>query len=220
MWRDFAGPPFYQTHTHTRTDAKISCIKQCIIILILNWLWWRVLGFSFFLFKLTLWQKTLMSSYHLTTEYLFAIGNIPLNHTHTLIFNLFIFNWRGIALWYCVGFYRTSPWISQSYTCVPSLVNLPPTSHPFPPLEVVSEHQLWVPCVTQQIPTGCLILRMAMYMSQCCSLNLSHPLLPAVCLQVCSLMFASPLPLESLLMRWMNLEPITQSEVNQKEKTN
>ena len=112
-------------------------------------------------------------------------------------------------------------------------LSLEPPSHfpPIPPLEVVSEHQLWVPCVTQQIPTGSLILRMAMYMSQCCSLNLSHPLLPPVYLQVSSLMSASPLPLvsllfffffslESLLMRWMNLEPITQSEVNQKEKTN
>ena len=45
----------------------------------------------------------------------------------------FIFNWI-IALQYCVGFCHTSAWISHRYTYVPSLLNLPATSHPFPPL--------------------------------------------------------------------------------------
>ena len=35
-------------------------------------------------------------------------------------FNLFIFNWRIIALQYCIGFYDISTWISHRYT------------HPFP----------------------------------------------------------------------------------------
>ena len=44
---------------------------------------------------------------------------------------LFIFNWRIIALQYCVGFCHISTWISHSYTYVRSLLNLPPTpSHP------------------------------------------------------------------------------------------
>ena len=43
----------------------------------------------------------------------------------------FMFNWRMIALQYCVGFCRTSTWISHRYTYVPSLLNLLPTpSHP------------------------------------------------------------------------------------------
>ena len=46
---------------------------------------------------------------------------------------LFIFNWRIIALQYCVGFCCTSAWISHRYAYVPSL-NLPPTSHPIPSL--------------------------------------------------------------------------------------
>ena len=50
------------------------------------------------------------------------------------IHNDFIFNWRIIALHYCIGFCHTSTWISHRYTYVPSLLNLPPTSHPFPPL--------------------------------------------------------------------------------------
>ena len=48
--------------------------------------------------------------------------------------NWFIFNWRIIALQYCVGFCHTSAWISHRYTHVPSLLNLPPTSHTIPPL--------------------------------------------------------------------------------------
>ena len=35
---------------------------------------------------------------------------------------------------------------------VRSLLNLSPTSLPIPPLLVVTEHQVWAPCVTQQIP--------------------------------------------------------------------
>ena len=47
-------------------------------------------------------------------------------------FNLFIFNWRIIALQYCVGFCHTSAWISHRLTHDPSLVNFLPTSHPSP----------------------------------------------------------------------------------------
>ena len=45
---------------------------------------------------------------------------------------LFIFNWPITALQYCVGFCHTSTWINHRYTCVPSLLNLPPStpSHP------------------------------------------------------------------------------------------
>ena len=46
---------------------------------------------------------------------------------------LFCFNWRIIALQYCVSFCHTSTWISHGYTHVPSLWNLPPASHPIPP---------------------------------------------------------------------------------------
>ena len=42
-------------------------------------------------------------------------------------FNLFIFNWRIIALQCCDGFCHTSKWISHKHTYVRSLFNLPPT---------------------------------------------------------------------------------------------
>ena len=49
------------------------------------------------------------------------------------LWDLFIFNWRIIALQYCGGFCHTSTWISHTYTCFPCLLKLPPTFIPFPP---------------------------------------------------------------------------------------
>ena len=41
-------------------------------------------------------------------------------------FNLFIFNWRIIALQYCVGFCHISAWSSHRYKYVPCLLSSPP----------------------------------------------------------------------------------------------
>ena len=62
-----------------------------------------------------------------------------------------------IPLHNCDGFCQTSTWSRYRCTYVPSLLNLPPTSLSIPPLWVVTEHQLLVRCVTQQIPTGYLL---------------------------------------------------------------
>ena len=51
-----------------------------------------------------------------------------------LSLNLFIFNWRMIALQYFVGFYQTSTWISHKFTHVPSHFNIPSTFLPVLPL--------------------------------------------------------------------------------------
>ena len=62
--------------------------------------------------------------------------------TFLFVFNyLFIFSWRIIALQYCVGFCRTSTWVSHRYTYIPSLLNLPPTSHPILSLWAVTDPQ-------------------------------------------------------------------------------
>ena len=50
-----------------------------------------------------------------------------------------IFNWRTIALQYCVGFYQTSTWISHRYAYVPFLLNLPPTFLTVLPFWVIAE---------------------------------------------------------------------------------
>ena len=75
-----------------------------------------------------------------------------------------IFNCRIIALQYFVGFCCASTWISHRYTYVPSLLNLPPTSHPIPTLFIVTEFLIWPPCILRQISTGSLFLR---YMFPC-----------------------------------------------------
>ena len=50
-------------------------------------------------------------------------------HVHNSFFFKFIFNWRIIALQYCVGFCHTSTWISHRYTYIPSLLNFPSHVH-------------------------------------------------------------------------------------------
>ena len=53
-------------------------------------------------------------------------------------FLTFILNWRIIALQYSVGFCHVSG-TGHKYAYVPSILSLPPTSLPSPPLEVASE---------------------------------------------------------------------------------
>ena len=48
-------------------------------------------------------------------------------------FFFFFFNWRIISLQHCLDFCHTSTCIDHRYTYIPSLLNLPPTSHPIPP---------------------------------------------------------------------------------------
>ena len=67
-------------------------------------------------------------------------------------FNLFIFNWRIIALQYCVGFYHTSTWISHGHRHVSSPLNLPPSPNSMPPLCCCSVAQS---CLTVCDPTDC-----------------------------------------------------------------
>ena len=59
--------------------------------------------------------------------------------------------------------------------CVPSLLNLPPTSHPVPP----SKRQAGLPVSYSSFPLT--VLHTVMYISQCYLLNSSHPLLPPLC---------------------------------------
>ena len=99
---------------------------------------------------------------------------------------LFIFNWRIIALQYCVVLCHISTWITHRYTYVPWLLNLPSTSHPISPLQVVSATGLSSPSHTA-ISHWLSILHMVMSKFPCYSLNLFHPLLPCPpCPQVSS----------------------------------
>ena len=99
-----------------------------------------------------------------------------------LSLNSFIFYWRKTALQCCVGFCHTSAWVSHRHMLIPSLLNLPPTSHPSRLSQArlsslrhrASSHRLSA-------------LHVVMNMFQCHSLSWSQPLLPLLCPQGCCL---------------------------------
>ena len=66
-----------------------------------------------------------------------------------IIFKIY-FKWRLIALQYCIGFCHISVWINHRYTCVSSILNLPPAP--------LSCHRApgWASCILKQISTGSL----------------------------------------------------------------
>ena len=87
-------------------------------------------------------------AYFLTPQFT-TLGRV-MAVTESLYKQIFTFKRRIIALQCCVGFCHTATWISHRYTHVPSLLSLPPTSHP-------SRTPVWAPRVIQQI---CTILHM------------------------------------------------------------
>ena len=94
--------------------------------------------------------------------------------------NLFVFNWRIIALQYCVDFCHISTWISHIYIYICPLHLEPPSHlppHPTPPgcqstglsslNHIVNSHWL-------------SISRMLVFTFPCSFLHLSNPLLPSL----------------------------------------
>ena len=83
-------------------------------------------------------------------------------------------------------FCHTWPWISHRYTYVPSFLNLPPTSQPIPPLQVVTEHWVELPASYTKFPLasyftyGNIPVSMLLWIL----FTFSFPLL---CVQLCSL---------------------------------
>ena len=63
----------------------------------------------------------------------------------------FFFNWRIIALQYCVCFCCITR-IGYMYTYVPSLLNLPYISNLLPLLQVITEHQAELPVLYGSFP--------------------------------------------------------------------
>ena len=110
----------------------------------------------------------------------------------------FFFNWRIIALQYCLGFCHTSTWISYRYTYVPSLLNLPSTPlgcHRAPGLS------------SQQIPTSYLF-----YIQWCVCFNVTLSICPTSPSPTVSpslfFMSASPLLPCKWIIRTIFLDPI------------
>ena len=132
------------------------------------------------------------------------------------IFTLFYFT---ILFWFC----HTLTWIHHGCTCIPK--HEPPSY--LPPHNISLGHHR-APAPSMLYPASDIDWwfdsYMIVYMLQCHSPKSSHPLpLPLspkvcythLCLFCC---LAYRVVIESVLMRWMKLEPIIQSEVSQKEK--
>ena len=93
-------------------------------------------------------------------------------------FYSFIFNWRIIAIQYCVGFCHTAAWISHRYTYVPSLLNLSLTSHPS---RLSQSNWLELPASSSQFSQAIYFTYGNLYVSMLLSIHPTH------CVQVCSL---------------------------------
>ena len=126
----------------------------------------------------------------------------------------FIFiNWRLITLEYCSGFCHTwheSAWI---YMCSPSQSPLPSPSPSHPSGSSQCTRPEHLPHASN---LGWWSLSpLIVYLFQCCSLRTSHPHLLQQSPNYSAIKKNS---FQSVLMRWMKLEPIIQSEVSQKDK--
>ena len=81
----------------------------------------------------------------------------------------FVFNWRIIALQYCVHFCQISTRISHRYTYVPSLLNLPPNTDPFPLLLGCHRALFELPESHSKFPLAIYFIFCNVYVSVLCS---------------------------------------------------
>ena len=69
-----------------------------------------------------------------------------------LYFLLIFFNWSIIASQCCVSFFCATKWISYLCMYIPSLVSLPVTHSPIPPLQVITKHRAEFPEIDSSSP--------------------------------------------------------------------
>ena len=150
-----------------------------------------------------------------------------------MFFSFIFISWRLITLQYCSGFCYTLTWISHGFTCVP---------HPDPP----SHLPLYlIPLGLPSAPGRALVSCIQPGLVICFTLDnihvsmlLSRNIPPSPSPTESKSLFCTSRRMdkeaavhihhgillikknssESVLMRWMKLEPIIQSEVSQKDK--
>ena len=102
-------------------------------------------------------------------------------------FNLFLIE-KITALQCCVSFCCWTP-VNQSYVYICPLPPAPPSYTPPHPTRL---SMACTPCAPTAATLWLSILHTVVCMFQCCSLNPSHPLLPPLHPQVCSLCISIP----------------------------
>ena len=121
-------------------------------------------------------------------------------------FSFIFISWRLITLQHCSGFCHTLTWISHGFTCVP---------HPDPPF-YLPLYPIPLTCTPMFIATLFIIAR-----------SWKQPRCPSADEWIRKLWYIYTMEyysaikknsFESVLMRWVKLEPIIQSEVSQKDK--
>ena len=150
--------------------------------------WYLIVGF--------IWILLVISDVEHLSMWFLAICMYSLEKCHfgssthfcPLLKESIYFNWSiNTILWWVLPYISVN-W-PQAYVCpIPPEypTHLPP--QPTPSLQVVTECQLWVPCVIHQTCTGYLFYKWSCIMFQCYSLKSSHPLLLPLSLEDCSLL--------------------------------
>ena len=153
-----------------------------------------------------------------------------------VVFLFFFFNWRIIALQNLVVLCQTSIWISRRYTYSPSLLNLPSPSLSYPS-RLIQSSLFELPEPHSKFPLAIYFTygNVSFYVTLPTHLTLTSPVARTWKQPRCpstdkwikklwyiyTMEYSSAIKrnaFESVLMRWMNIEPILQSEVSQKEK--
>ena len=136
------------------------------------------------------WRIQYCKDVNCSLMYLFIFSNNSWRRQYTL-FKLF--NWRMIAFQCCVGFCHTIMRISHKCVCVCVCVSACAYIYSLrldPLSQLLSHPSRW--SLSARLGTLCCIaashqlsvLHVIVYICQCYSLNLSHPLLPLLCPQV------------------------------------
>ena len=137
-------------------------------------------------------------------------GVAKVRHDWKTELNWIYFNWRIVTWQYCDGLCHTSTWIGHRHTCVPhSWRPLPPPSPPHPS-RLLQSTGFGFPASYIKLPLDIYITYSNVYLW-------IRKLWYIYTMEYYSAIKRNTI--ESVLMRWMNLECIIQSEVSQKEKS-
>ena len=152
---------------HPSTDRYLGCfhISTFVNSAVMNigmHVSFHITVFGFFI-CIQVWNWVICQFYYIASFFRNFHTVVNSGCTNLVCF-ISIFNWRIIALQYCVAFCIHQHESYLWYTTIPALWNFPPLF----PLQVVTEHWVELPLL--------FILLMVMYLFPCYSLNSFRPL--------------------------------------------